>query len=221
MLRSPRRLHRVYDRVMRYSVLIVVAGVLTATPAAAQSAASLVTRIDSLYHASDHWSVDFEQLVHYPVFNETDRESGSLSVGPAGKFRLRTDRHIVISDGDTLWTHNLRANQVTVDRVDASDEVIRPADFLFHFKEDFDVAECNSEGPGTCLYLKARDESAFIREMWLWANPETAHVRKAVYRDINLNETTFTFVKINFSFKPGRGEFSYDPPPGVEVIRLP
>ena len=206
---------------MRQALLIGASITVMANVASAQSAASLVSRIDSLYHASDHWSVEFEQIVHYPVFNETDRESGTLSAGPDGKFRLETDRHIVISDGDTLWTHNLRANQVTVDRVDASDEVIRPADFLFHFKEDFDVAECNSDGPGTCLYLRARYESAFIREMWLWADPKTAQVKRAVYKDINLNETTFTFVKINFSFKPGKSEFSYDPPPGVEVIRLP
>lgn len=206
---------------MKHALLTCVAITAMANVAAAQSAATLVSRIDSLYHASDHWSVEFEQIVHYPVFNETDRESGTLSAGPDGKFRLETDRHIVISDGDTLWTHNLRANQVTVDRVASTDEVVRPADFLFHFKEDFEVVACNSDGPGTCLYLKARDESAFIREMWLWANPKTAHVKRAVYKDINLNETTFTFKKINFSFKPARREFSYDPPPGVEVIRLP
>ena len=218
---SPHLPIEVYDHSMRHALLIGVASLLAASPAAAQSAPNLVWQIDSLYHASSYWSVKFEQLVHYPVFNETERESGTLSVGPDGRFRLKTDRHIVISDGDTLWTHNMRANQVTVDRVDATDEVIRPADFLFHFKEDYDVADCNRDGPGTCLYLLARDETAFIREMWLWADPATAYVKKAVYKDINLNETTFTFVEINFSFKPGKGEFSYDPPPGVEIVKLP
>jgi outer membrane lipoprotein-sorting protein len=211
----------VYDYCMKRTLVLTMACLLMASPAAGQSAATLVHQIDSLYHASAHWSVDFEQQVHYPVFNETDQETGTLSVGPSGKFRLSTDRHIVTSDGDTLWTHNIRANQVTVDRVDATDEVIRPADFLFHFKEDYDVSACDSDGPGTCLYLKTRDESAFIREMWLWADPATSHVKRAVYKDINLNETTFTFVKIDFSFKPSKKEFSYDPPPGVEVIRLP
>jgi outer membrane lipoprotein-sorting protein len=69
--------------------------------------------------------------------------------------------------------------------------------------------------------LKATDETAFIREMWLWADPRSAYVKRALYKDINLNETTFDFKTIDFKIKPGRNDFRYEPPPGVEVVRLP
>ena len=48
-----------------------------------------------------------------------------LSVGPNGRFRLVSERHIVVSDGDTLWTHNQRANQLIIDRVDNAGEAVR------------------------------------------------------------------------------------------------
>lgn len=188
---------------------------------AGDSAEDLTRRIDSLYHKSPHWQVAFDQKVHYPVFDETEQESGTLCVGPEGRFRLTTNRHVIVSDGDTLWTHNLRANQLVVDLVERSAETVRPADFLFRFKEDYTRALCDDEGPGTCLYLKATDETAFIREMWLWADPKTSHVKRAVYKDINLNQTTFDFKTIDFKFSPPAGLFRYEAPPGVEVVSMP
>jgi len=187
----------------------------------AQSAEGLVARIDSLYRASPNWKVEFTETVRYPVFDETETEKGTLTVGPEGQFRLVTDRHVVVSDGDTLWTHNVKANQVTVERVERAGEAVRPADFLFHFRVDYAAALCDSEGPGQCLYLAAEDDTSFIRQMWLWVEPKTAHVQKAVYRDINQNETTFDFEHIDFAARPKPGTFHFDVPPGVEVVRMP
>ena len=188
---------------------------------AGPTASQLCERIDSLYHKSPHWQVAFDQKVHYPVFDEVESESGKLGVGPKGRFRLTTDRYVIVSDGDTLWTHNLRANQVTVDLVAKAGETVRPADFLFRFKQEYKRELCQDPGPGTCVHLVAQDETAFIREMWLWTDPQTAMVKRAVYKDINLNETTFEFKTVDFKYKPDSKEFRYEAPPGVEVVRLP
>lgn len=198
-----------------------VAALLLASAAHAQTADRLVTRIDSLYHASPSWKVEFTETVRYPVFDEAETEKGALTVGPDGRFRLTTDRHVVVSDGDTLWTHNVKANQVIVERVARAGEVVRPTDFLFHFQEEYTASLCDTAGPGQCLHLAATDETAFIREMWLWVEPATAHVKKALYRDINRNETTFDFEQIDFSVRPEPGTFRFDVPPGVEVVRMP
>lgn len=195
---------------------------VTAVPAwAGPSAEEMCNRIDSLYHTSKNWQVAFDQKVHYPVFDETETETGKLGVGPDGKFRLTTDRYVIVSDGDTLWSHNLRGNQVTIDLVDQAGETVRPADFLFRFKEEYKKELSTQTGPGSCVHLTSTDETAFIREMWLWADPKTAMVKRAVYKDINLNETTFDFKPVNFKYKPGANEFRYEAPPGVEVVRMP
>ena len=198
-----------------------LAALLFPAAAHAQTADRLVTRIDSLYHASPYWKVEFTENVRYPIFDETETEKGALTVGPDGRFRLTTDRHVVVSDGDTLWTHNVKANQVTVERVAKAGEVVRPADFLFHFREKYAASLCDTAGPGQCLYLAAADETAFIREMWLWVDSATAHVKKALYRDINQNETTFEFERIDFAVRPKSERFRFDVPPGVEVVRMP
>ena len=202
-------------------VLSAVVACLLPGVAQSQTADLLVARVDSLYHASPYWKVEFTETVRYPVFDETEIEKGALTVGPNGRFRLKTDRHVVVSDGDTLWTHNVKANQVTVEQVSRAGEVVRPADFLFHFREKYAAALCDTEGPGQCLYLAAADETAFIREMWLWVEPATAHVKRALYRDVNQNETTFEFARIVFSPRPKPETFRFEPPPGVEVVRMP
>jgi outer membrane lipoprotein-sorting protein len=214
---------RVYPRGMNRSWTMLGCWLCLLPQAAAggPTAAELCARIDSLYHESPHWQVAFDQKVHYPVFDETETEAGKLGVGPAGRFRLTTDRYVIVSDGDTLWTHNLRANQVIVDLVARAGETVRPADFLFHFKEDYRRELCDVTGPGTCLHLSSTEETAFIREMWLWTDPKTAMVKRAVYKDINLNETTFDFKSVDFKYAPGPAEFRYEPPPGVEVVRMP
>ena len=209
-----------YHTLMR-RIAPIAAILLFSAPVGAQDATTLVTRIDSLYHASPNWRVEFDQVVRYPIFDETEKESGTLVGGPEGKFRLTTDRHVIVSDGDTLWTHNKRANQVVVDRVESAGEAVRPADFLFHFKEDYVKQLCDHEGPGQCLYMKTTDETAFIREMWLWVDTTTAHVKRAVYKDVNANETTFSFRQIVFGHQPKAGTFGYEAPPGVEVVRMP
>lgn len=209
---------------MRTLCTFVLAGCLTVAvtgSASATTPAAWISRIDSLYNVSPYWKVDFEQTVHYPVFDETETESGTIAVGTGHRFRLQTSKHIVVSDGDTLWTHNIPANQLTIEKVSKAGEVVRPADFLFHFRQDYTPQLCDSPGPGQCIYLKANDETAFIREMWLWADPDNAYVRKAMYRDINGNETTFEFKKFNLKYKAGKDEFRYSAPPGVEVIRMP
>jgi outer membrane lipoprotein-sorting protein len=206
---------------MNKAVLVILTVLLTVSVAQAETAEGLVQRIDSLYHASPTWRVTFEQSVRYPVFNETETESGTLAAGPDGRFRLVSDRHTVVSDGDTLWTHNHRANQLIIDRVDNAGETVKPADFLLQFEEEYETTLCDHDGPGQCLYLVSSDETAFIREMWLWADPETAHVKRAVYKDVNLNETTFEFKTIDFEFSPDADVFRYAAPPGVEVVRMP
>lgn len=220
MIVRPRRGY--HGHMWKAAALSVCAfGLFPAGATGGPTAEALTARIDSLYHASPHWLVSFEQKVHYPVFDETESESGRLGVGPEGRFRLTTDRYVIVSDGDTLWTHNLRANQVIVDLVARSGETVRPADFLFHFKEDYKRELCDQAGPGTCLHLTAGDETAFIREMWLWADPKTALVKRAVYKDINLNQTTFDFRTVDFKYAPGPTEFHFEAPPGVEVVRMP
>lgn len=203
-------------------IATIAALLLLAAPTVrAQTAADWVRRIDSLYHATPTWKVQFVQTIRYPVFDESETENGSFCVGPNNKFRLETTRHVVVSNGDTLWTHNLRAQQVTVERVARANETVRPADFLFNFKESYARQLCDSKGPGQCIYLKATDETSFIREMWLWADPKEAYVRRAVYKDINGNETTFEFQKFDFAFKADKDTFRYSPPPGVDVVTMP
>jgi outer membrane lipoprotein-sorting protein len=203
--------------------IALLAAALALAPGAlrAETADRLVTRIDSLYHAAPYWRVEFIETVRYPVFDEVETDQGSILVGPQGRFVLKTKRHVVVSDGDTLWTHNVQANQVTVERVDRAGEVVRPADFLFHFRSHYAAALSDSAGPGSCLALTATDETAFIRTMWLWVDPGSATVHKARYLDVNQNETTFDFAKIDFKVRPKADRFHYSPPAGVEIVRMP
>lgn len=206
---------------MRRTCAVVCFVLISVASAWSATGEQWVKRIDSLYDASPYWQVTFKQTVRYPVFDETETDKGVFTIGPEGRFRLQTRKQVVVSDGDTLWTHNVAANQVTVEPINGTKEMVRPADFLFHFRENYTVELCEDPGPGQCLHLISIDETSFIRQMWLWSDPKTATVAKAVYKDVNGNEATFEFSKINLKYKAKKSDFRYSTPPGVEVVRMP
>jgi outer membrane lipoprotein-sorting protein len=206
---------------MNASLAVACAVLLSSASGLAATGEQWIRRIDSLYNASPSWQVAFKQTVRYPVFDETETDKGKFTAGPKGRFRLEAKKQIIVSDGDTLWTHNVAANQLTVECVDGTNEMVRPADFLFHFRESYAVELCDNPGPGQCLHMTSTDETSFIRQMWLWSDPKTATVARAVYKDINGNETTFEFSKINLKYKAKKADFRYATPPGVEIVRMP
>lgn len=199
--------------------LIVTARLMAVT------AGQVVEKTEAVYAKNKTFSVKFTQVVASGDFFDDDKTSGSMLLSYPEKFRVETPEQTLVSDGDSLWTYSVENKQVTIEPMNRLEDVVTPADYLFRFKEHYDLA-CDStetveKRPCHQLSLKSKDDSQYVRSMKVYIDTETALVRRVIYRDMNDNKITLDFTdwKLGASIAPA--EFRFKAPAGVEEVRVP
>ncbi len=185
----------------------------------------ILAEIESNLKAIKTLKVDFEQEVSSGVFATIDKSSGKIYMTSGDRFRIETDEQVIVSDSILLWIYSVENKQVRIDSVHKIDELVRPSQYLFNFKEGYkaDLLEDRKCDFGDCyqILLKASSEDEFIEEMKLYIDPKTSLTQRAEYRDINGNLVTIRFKKYNIDKNIPAEIFNFKTPKGVEEIRLP
>jgi outer membrane lipoprotein carrier protein len=169
--------------------------------------------------------VDFEQEVSSGVFATIDKSSGKIYLAANDRFRVETDEQEIVSDSILLWVYSVENKQVKIDSVHKIDDLVRPSEYVFSFKEGYQAdllvdRECDF---GDCykIVLKSPEEDNFIKEMLLLIDSESFLTRKAEYKDINGNLVTISFKNYKIDKKIPNEIFQFKTPKGVDEIRLP
>ena len=148
-----------------------------------------------------------------------------MTIGYPDKFRIESPEQILVSDGDSLWSYSAENKQVTIESMEALEGIVTPADYLFRFKEHYDVAADTVIELGGRkaykLHLVALSEDEFVKKLDLYIDLETYMVTRTAYRDPNDNLVTLDFSdwKLNVETQPE--DFRFQTPPGVEEVRVP
>jgi outer membrane lipoprotein-sorting protein len=185
----------------------------------------ILAEIEKNLKAIKTLKVDFEQEVSSGVFATIDKSSGKIYMTSGDRFRIETDEQIIVSDSVLLWVYAIENKQVRIDSVHKIDELVRPSEYLFNFKEGYnaDLLEERKCDFGDCyqVLLKATSKDEFIGEMKLFIDPKTSLTQRAEYKDINGNLVTIRFKKYNIDKNIPPDIFNFKTPKGVEEIRLP
>jgi len=84
-----------------------------------------------------------------------------------------------------------------VEAVSKSKETITPADYLFNFKQnynlDYDSTDMIDKVKVRRLSLRAKSKDQYVRSMNVYINSSTSQIRRVVYRDLNDNKITLDF----------------------------
>jgi len=169
--------------------------------------------------------VDFVQEVSSGVFSTIDKTKGKIYLAPGDRFRIETDEQEIVSDSILIWVYSVENRQVKIDSVHKIDDLVLPSEYLFTFKEGYEIdlltdSVCNF---GECYKIKfvSSNKDDFIREMILSIDRKHYLTRKAEYKDINGNLVTVTFDHYKIDKKIPPEIFQFKTPKGVEEIRLP
>ena len=169
--------------------------------------------------------VDFVQEVKSGVFATIDKSSGKIYMTANDCFRVESDDQTIVSDSILLWVYSPENKQVRIDSVHKVDELIRPSEYLFNFKEGYtaDLLTDRKCDFGDCyqVILSASEKDEFIGEMKLYIDSETYLTHTAEYRDINGNLVTVNFKNYKIDREIPPELFIFKTPKGVEEIRLP
>jgi len=168
--------------------------------------------------------VDFTQTFHWKLVGETEVFEGTLIIAQGDRFHLTTGEQIIISDGKTLWTHDIPSRQVIVEDLQKTEDTLLPKELLFKYSREYvpTLKGKKTLKGRTCyvLELKPKTGDAFIQKMTVWVDAKEWITRKIVYQDINGNETTYEINSIRFNPPIKKNLFRFEPPAGVEVIDM-
>jgi outer membrane lipoprotein-sorting protein len=185
----------------------------------------VLKKIDRRLEDIETLQVDFEQEVSSGVFATVDKTSGGIFLTDDDRFRIETDDQTIVSDSVLIWVYSVENKQVKIDSVHEVDDLVRPSDYIFSFKEGYeaDLLTDTTCDFGTCykIVLTALEKDNFIKEMYLFIDPETYLTRRAEYKDINGNLVTIRFKDYKIDRKIPAEIFKFKTPKGVEEIRLP
>ena len=202
------------------SMCLIAVGATFAT-----TAHEIVEKTEAIYAKNKTFSVKFTQTVSAGDFFDDDKTSGTMLLSYPNKFRVETPEQTLTSDGDSLWTYSVENKQVTIESMIGLEDVVTPADYLFRFKEHYDLTYDSTEtiSKRLCnqLSLKSKDDNQYVRSMKVFIDTETSLVRRVIYRDLNDNNITLDFADWKLGVEIDPKEFRFRTPSGVEEVRVP
>jgi chaperone LolA len=200
----------------------VLLGILCAFAAGADPAADVAAarRVQSALGELASLRAEFRQTVTDAQGQTVDSAEGTLALARPGRFRwdYRVPEQLIVSDGTTVWFHDVGLEQVTI-RPAAELLAGTPAAVLAgagDLQREFAIADGGAaDGLAWSLLVPRRDDVDF-RELRLgFAGGE---LRRMILLDRLGQTTTIEFERVERNPRLDAAQFSFTPPPGVDVV---
>jgi len=188
----------------------------------------IATRIQQRYDGIRDFRARFEQTSESATFGGTplmtsDKKQGRVVFAKPGRMRWsyeEPDRSEVVSDGKTLWIHDVEARVVT--RLAVTEGFLSGAALQFLLGDgkilesfEVEVTDCNPDR--VTLDLVPRREASYER-LGLVADRASGDVVATSVSDLFGNLTRIRFESIETNLGPGVETFEFAVPEGVEII---
>ena len=219
-------------------VVISITAVLFAFPAwpgevgscAETVAAEAARLVQARYDDIQDLAADFQQesrsasFAAEPLMTEA-KKRGRVIFAKPGRMRWtysEPDPSLLVSDGQTLWIHDVTERTAT--RLQVMDGYLTGAalEFLLgngRLVEEFDVVMTSCSSEAISLDLLPRADASFER-LGLVFRPESGELLQTSATDLFGNRTVIEFANTLVNQAPSPSIFEFDPPDGVEVIDL-
>ncbi|MDW7712150.1 MAG: outer membrane lipoprotein carrier protein LolA [Deferrisomatales bacterium] len=200
------------------ALLLAAPGVRAAEPEA------VLEGLRRAYEETADLTARFVQTA-YLVAAGLEREAqGRVALKKGGMMRWTyegDDPQEIVSDGRTLWVHQVRDRTVLRQELAAVPEASRLAlDLLSGFQGvegHFDAASCGE----LCLALTPRDARPDLSRVLVEAAPGGGEVRAVTTEDPLGNRTRVEFFDVRRNTGLGDEHFAFRPPEGAQVLDMP
>jgi len=176
------------------------------------------------YEMIDDAVVQFEQHVKLGFSNIEQNFSGVLKMRKPKCYRIESEHQVITTDGTTVWAYSQANKQVIIDNYKENGNSISPEQFMLNLPANYYASLSGSEkkSAGTTLILKLipKDDRSFIKTVKLYVEANSWMVSKIIITDVNETETIYIVkdIKLNTNLKDKT--FTFDTPPGAEVVDL-
>ena len=187
----------------------------------AADAQTLLAELRSTYDATRDLTARFAQTSHLAAAG-MDRESqGTVVFQKGGKMRWTyegDDPQVLVSDGTTLWIHQVRDKTVLRQKladIPASNRLaLDLLSGLSDVESAFSVGSCGE----LCLELTPREPRADLSRVLVELEPDHKGVRKVTTEDSLGNWTRLEFRDTKRNAGVPKDAFFFDPPEGTRLV---
>ena len=190
------------------------------------SIGEILERIEAIYTASE-FSAKFIQASTIKAMDITDSASGKLFIKYPGKMKWEyqePEAQIIVTDGDQLWMYRPADNQVMLGKAASFFSEGKGAGFLSDIRllrKDFDIIlEDIRFGDYYNLKLVPREQSWDIAYVRLLVSRKTFRIAQVFTYNAYEDVTRIELVDLMFNQTFGGDFFTFDIPPGVDVLKL-
>lgn len=191
-------------------------------------AEAMARKVQARYEGIRDLRADFEQTNTSATFEgealmKPEPRPGKVVFAKPGKMRwtyAAPEASVVVSDGKTLWIHDIDAKTVT--RLAVTEGYLTGAALQFllgdgKILESFQVVVLDCDAKAVTLDLLPREDASYER-LGLVADRATGSVLATSVTDLFGNQTRIRFEKLEVNLNPNSDTFVLKIPEGVEVI---
>ncbi|MBN2417085.1 outer membrane lipoprotein carrier protein LolA [bacterium] len=206
--------------------LILCAALALPLSAAAQrlSPSAVLKNVEQALQRAGAMNITYKEHYLWSLTGAEQTSSGTLMLEGEEKFRAETGDQVMISDGKTLWSYNIPAARVIIDRMESNEDTMLPRRILFHYSRDYDLRIGDEEAVNgvTCLKLMFTTSTGqtMFPDVTVWVNRDTWMIVQVKQVDLNANETTYLLERVEVNQTFPRETFTFTPPEGVEVVDM-
>ncbi|MBN2194298.1 MAG: outer membrane lipoprotein carrier protein LolA [Polyangiaceae bacterium] len=191
------------------------------------SASEIADRVQAFYDRTTVFKSDFQQRYWVKAYDKTKDSRGQVIFKKPGKmsWRYTNNGNRVVSDGTVVKVYERDNKQMYEQRLNDSQY---PAALSFltggaKLKQEFMLRKLNArdlkfEG-GYVLEGAPKQPTAAYQKLLLFIDARTAQVRRVLLLDAQGNRNRFEFDNPVVNARVPDSEFSFEPPPGTQVIK--
>lgn len=206
---------------MKIKFVFIVILILFAMPAFAQDAQEIIKSVQDKYRDIKDAKATFSLSESFSG-GKSSSAGGTIMIKKENKYKIKTDKFTLVTDGSTSWSYTPSKKQVVVDYYKDDGNSFSPNKYLFNYPENFysDLSGEEKVNKKDCFVLKLTPRNkGNIKSAMVWVDKNESLIRKIT---ITTSESTKTYTLKTITLDPGLGssEFTFTPPSGVEVIDL-
>lgn len=206
--------------------VLATAAAVAAAPAR-RSTAEIVSRVQGRYDATRDFTAAVDQELVVASAGKTLHATGTVAFKRPGKMRLAlggSAPQVIVADGETLWFYQPDEQQVMKAPFKAAFRSSTPISFLTgvgKLADDFDVTTDGEDNGVIYLALKPRKGGGDVGRLRLGVDARTYDIVAAEVVDPVGNVTRLHFSDLRRNQGVSDAQFTFEVPPGVDVIEAP
>lgn len=177
---------------------------------------SELEKVQEKYFDSETVSADFRETFTVYSANTSSTVEGKIYLKKKNKFRVEITGTSIISNGESVWNYNKKANQVVINPVDDQNQIFDIENLLNSFSSDYKIESDNKKREIVCT---AKNEDLHFKTVVI------RYTKSYSVSEMELTDSLKNSYKIelkNFEYNKNLEDsyFEFSPPEGSRIVDL-